>query len=68
MRGIGQVFISLMRFPLCSFVSSSFLVLLKNSFLRFFFHLSMFNGVRFQYFKLFIGLLFSGRSDFVLIW
>ena len=40
----AQIFMPLMRFLLCSLVSSSFLVLLGY----FFFHLHIFNGVRFQ--------------------
>ena len=34
----------------------------------FFFHLRLFNCVRFQYFQVFVGFLFSERSDFFSIW
>ena len=47
MRWTAQEFISLMRFLSCSFVSSSFLVLLRHSFPPLFFHLCMYNSVRF---------------------
>ena len=45
-RGTTQVCIPLVRFLLCSFVSSNFLVFLRYSFfLNFFFHPRIFNGV-----------------------
>ena len=54
---------------LCSLVSSSFLAFLNNScFLffvcSFFFHLRLFDGVRFQYSQVSVRFLFSKRSDF----
>ena len=64
---IAQVFVLLMRFLLCNLVSSSFLVLLKYSFLIFFFHLRIFNGVRFQYSQVLVSFLFSKRFYFFLI-
>ena len=51
----------------CSLVSSSFLVLLRYI-CCFFFHLRLFDGVRFQYSQVFISFLFSEHSDFFLIW
>ena len=47
-RGAAQVFIPLIRILLHSLVSSSFLVLLRYSFLIFL-HLHLFDSVRFQY-------------------
>ena len=37
-------------------------------FLKFFFHLSLFDGVCFQYFQVFLGFLFSEPSDSFLFW
>ena len=54
----AQVFISLMRFLLYSFVSNHYLVLLKYSF-YFIFYLSQFHGVRIQYFQAHVTFLFS---------
>ena len=65
-RETVMLFIPLMRFLLCSLVSSSFLVLRGYSFL-FLFHHRIFGGVRFQYFQVFVRFLFSQRSDFLLI-
>ena len=45
-------------------VSSSFLVL----FLNFFFHLHLFNGVRFQYSQILVGFHSNEHTDFFLIW
>ena len=56
-RGTAQVFIPLIRFLLHSFVSSSFLVLLRYSFLIFFFHLHLFDGVSFQDAQVFVSFL-----------
>ena len=67
-RGTAQVSIPLIRFLLHSFVSSSCLVLLKYSFFNFFFYLHLFDGVSFQYLQVFVGFLFSGSSNFILIW
>ena len=57
------MFIPLMRFLLSSFVSNSFLVLLRYSF---FFHLCLFDGVCFQYSQEFVSFIFSECSDFFL--
>ena len=62
-RGTAQVFTSSKRLLLYSIVSSSFLVLLRYSFLIFFFHPHMFNGVCFQYSQL-VSFFFPERSDF----
>ena len=59
-----QVFIFLMRFLLCSLVSSSFLVLLRYTFYFYFFHLRLFDGVCFQYSQVLASFLFSEWSDF----
>ena len=48
-----------------SLVSSSFLVLRRNP-LKIFFHLSLFDDVRFQYSQVFVSFLFSEHSDFFL--
>ena len=64
-KGAAQAFIHLMRFLLCSLVSSNFFVLLIYSF--FFFNLRLFNGVRFQYPKVFVGFNLSEHSYMVLI-
>ena len=61
-RDTAQVFIPLISFMFYSFFSSSFLVLLRYSFLIFFFHLHLFDGVSFQDAQVFVGLLFSERS------
>ena len=66
-RETAQVFIPLIRFLLHSFVSSSFLVLLRYSFLIFF-HLHLLDGVSFQDAQVFICLFFSEHSNLVLIW
>ena len=63
-RGTGQVFIPLIRFLLYSFVSSNFLVLLKYSFLIYFFYFLLFDGVSFKYPQVFVCFLF--RSVLVL--
>ena len=65
-RGTAQVFIPWMRFLLQSLVSRCFLVHQRYSFL-FFFHLHLFDGVRFQYSHILVGFLFSVHSD-SLIW
>ena len=49
--GTALVFMPLMRFLLYSLVLSSFPVLLRYSFLKFFFHLHLFVGVRFLHFQ-----------------
>ena len=66
MMGTARVLISLMRFLLCSLVLNSFLFLLRYSFLNFFFHLCLFDIIRFQYFSGFVSFLFSECSDFFL--
>ena len=66
-RGTAQVFIPLIRFLLHSFVSSTFLVLLRYSFFNFFFH-HLFDGVSFQDAQEFVGFLFSVCSILLLIW
>ena len=58
----AQVFIPLMRFLLHTLFSSSFSVFLRHCF--FFFHLYLFDGVRFQHSQIFVSLLFSEHSDF----
>ena len=63
-RGTTQVLISLMIFLLWSLVSISFLVLLRFSFLIFFFNLLMFDGVLFQYPQAFLSFHFSERYYF----
>ena len=67
-RDTAQVFIPLIRFLQHSFVLSSFLILLRYSFLFFFFHLHLFDGVRLQDVRLFVGFLFSERSNLDLIY
>ena len=67
-RWIAQVFILLMKFLLYSLVSSSYLVLRIYSFVIFFIHFRLFDGVRFQYFQIHVSCFFSERSDFFLIW
>ena len=67
-RGTAQVFIPLTRFLLWNFVSNNFLALLRYSFLIFFFRFRLFDGVSFQYPQVFVGVLFSKRSDDYLIW
>ena len=62
-RGTAQVFIPLTRFLQQSFVSSNFLALLRYAFLIFLFHFLVFVGVNFQYPQVFVGFLFSERSD-----
>ena len=64
--GTAQVFIPLMRFLLKCFVSRSFLVCMKYSFLIFYFHLPLFDGVCFQYSQVYVSFLFFERSDFFL--
>ena len=64
----AQIFIPLIRFLLWIFVSSNFLVVLRYTFLIFFFHFLLFDGVSFQYFQVFVGFLSSERSDEYLIW
>ena len=58
------VFIPFIKFQLYSFVFSSFLLLRWNSFLIFFFHLHLFDGVCFQFSLVFVGFLFSKHSNF----
>ena len=65
--GTAQAFIPLMRFLLYSLVSSSFLVLLRHSFLLFFLHLHQLVGVRFQYAQVFVSFFFSEHSDLFLV-
>ena len=60
-RGTAQVFILLMRYSLGS---SCFFVLLRYSFLNFFLHLHLFDGVRLQYSQVFAGFFFSEHPDF----
>ena len=50
--------IPLMRFVLYSLILSSFLVLLRNSFYNFFFHLDLFDGIRFQYSQVLVSFFF----------
>ena len=63
-RGTAQIFIPLIGFLLDSFVSSSFLVLLRY----FFFHLHLFDAVLFQDAQVFVVFFFSKRSNLFLIW
>ena len=60
----AQVFIPLINFLLYTFVSSSFLVLLKYSSLIFFFHLRLFDGVSIQYSQILVHFHFCNWSDF----
>ena len=59
-------FISLIRFLLYSLISSSFLVLLRYSFLIFNFISVFFYSVCFHYYQVLVGFLFSGRFYFSL--
>ena len=68
MRITARVSIPLIRFLRHSFVSSSFLFLLRYSFLIFFFHLHLFDGVSFKDAQVFVRFLFSESSNLVLIW
>ena len=65
-KGTVQLFIPFIRFLLYSLVSSSFLILLKYSFLILIFSFisAFFDGVRFQYSQIFVSFLFSEFSDF----
>ena len=65
-RSTAQFLISVIRFRQDSFVSSSFLVLLRYFFQNFFFHLHLLD-VNFQDAQVFLGYLFSERSNLVLI-
>ena len=67
-RDTDQAFIAFISFRLYSLVLSSFLVLLRYSFLIFFFHLSLFDGVCFHYSQVFVRFLFSERSNFFSFW
>ena len=67
-RGTAQVFIPLMRFLLLSFVSSSFLVLLRYSFWIFFFHFCLFDGVSLQDAQVFVGFVFCECFYLILVW
>ena len=58
------MFIPLMRLLLCSLVLCSFLVFQGYSLIIFFFHLRMFDGVRFQYSQVFVSFIFSERYNF----
>ena len=58
----------LIRFLLYSLVLSCFIILLRYSFLNFFFHIHLFDGVAFQYSQVFVRFLFSKHSDFILVW
>ena len=62
-RSTAQMFILLMRF-LLSLVSRFFFVRLRYSYLILFFHLYLFDGVRFQYSQVLVIFLFSPCSDF----
>ena len=62
----AEVFIPSKRFLRHSFVSSSFLVLLRYSILIFF-HPHLFDGVSFQFSQVSVGFLFSKRFNFLLI-
>ena len=66
-RGTALVFIPLIKFLQDSFVSSSFLILLRYSFLIFFFHLHLFDGVNLQDAQVFVDFLSSECSNLVLI-
>ena len=66
-RGTAQVSISFMRFLQCNLVSNSFLILLRYSFLIFFFYFGVFDSVHFQCSHIFVSFISSERSDFVLI-
>ena len=61
----SPVFITFTRFLQYSFISSSFLVLLRY-FLNVSFHLYLFDGVSFQYSKVFVRFLFTECSNFFL--
>ena len=63
-KGDSHVFIPFIMFLLYSLVSSSFPILLRYSFFIFLFHLRLFDGVRFQYYQIFIRFLFFERPDF----
>ena len=65
-KGTAKTFIPLMRFLLYSLVSSSFLVLLRYSFLNFF-HLYLFDSICFQYSQIFLSFLFSEHTDLFLV-
>ena len=67
-KGTAKVFILLVSFRQESFVSSSFLVLLRYSFFNFVFHFQLFDGVSLRDAQVFVGFLFSEHSNLVLIW
>ena len=60
--------VPLMRFLLLSFVSGSFLVLLRYFFSNLVFHFHLFDGVSLQDTQVFVGFIFSECSNFVVIW
>ena len=64
-KRIAQVFISSMGFLPHSFLSTSFLVFLRNSFSFFFFYICLFDGVYFRNPHVFISFPFSVRSNFL---
>ena len=66
-RRTAQLFILFIRFLPYSFVSSSFLILLRYFKKFFLFHLCLFDGVCLQYSLIFVIFFFSERSDFFLI-
>ena len=66
-RETAHVFIHLVRYLLQSLVSRSFLMRLRLSFLIFFFHLRLFEGIRFQYLRVRVVFLFF-RTFLFLIW
>ena len=68
-RGSSPGFIPLIMFLLDSFVSKSFFVLLRYSFVIFYlFHLHLFESVSLQGAQIFVGFLFSEGSNIVFIW
>ena len=67
-RATAPVFILLIRFLLDSLVSSKRSSSLRYSFLIFSFYLHLFDGVSLQDAQVFIGFIFSKRSNLVLIW
>ena len=62
-RGTAQVFISLTRFLQHSFVSNCFFSSPEIFFLNFFFRLHLFDSLCLQDFQVFVGFLFSERSN-----
>ena len=63
-----QVFILLIRFLLQSLVLRSFHVLLRYSFVIFFFHICLFDSICFQYSQVLIIFLLAKHSSVFLIW